>query len=271
MIESFSVRDHAAWHRLRGKDVTASVAGALLGIHEFITPYELWMLKAGRLEADPEETAAMKRGRLLEPVAVELLREMRPEWVIHHNSGKGAIYFRDPDFRLGGTPDVMADANGETVVVQLKSVEQTVFRRKWVQEDGSVEPPLWIAVQATLEAYLTNSTRAFVAPLVIGHGIELPLIEVPLVYGIIDRLKELSLAFWKSVEDGVEPAPDFRLDGGTIDRLYARDKGDEVDLSHDARIEILIMARNRAIDAKRSTAKASRRSSPLNSASSTPR
>ena len=251
MIEKIAVKNQAAWHRLRGKDVTASVAGALFGIHEYMTPFELWQLKAGRLEADPEESPAMKRGRLLEPVAIALLREQRPHWRVAHNSGSATRYFRDPEYRIGATPDAIAEFDDVKAVVQIKSVEASAFRRKWIKDDGSIEPPLWIAVQASVEAYLTGSEKAFVAALVVGHGIDLHLIEVPLIYGVIDRLKVLSLAFWKSIEDGEEPAPDFRLDGETIDRLYARNDGGEVDLSQDARIEILVMARNRASAAKR--------------------
>jgi hypothetical protein len=42
----------------------------------------LWALKSGRVAAGAEETAAMIRGRLLEPVALDLLREQRPGWEI---------------------------------------------------------------------------------------------------------------------------------------------------------------------------------------------
>lgn len=76
MIEKHNPRNDAAWHRLRAKDITASVAGALIGVHEFTTIYELWSLKTGREFQSTEETDAIRRGRLLEPVAVEFLREL---------------------------------------------------------------------------------------------------------------------------------------------------------------------------------------------------
>lgn len=83
MIERFKSRNDAAWHRLRSQDITASVAGALLGEHEFTTVFELWALKTGRLFQDFEETPAIKRGRLLEPVAVQMRH-----WRIHLVAGR---------------------------------------------------------------------------------------------------------------------------------------------------------------------------------------
>lgn len=244
MIEQISIRNAAAWHRHRQRDVTASVAGALLGLHEWISPYELWALKSGLIDADPEESEAMKRGRLLEPVAVQLLGELRPTWGIVHNSGAGMRYFRDAASRLGGTPDVLADdPDRGPGVVQIKSVERSTFRRKWEQEDGSIEPPTWIAVQAIVEAYLTGSQWAAVAPLVIGHGIELPIIDIPMIPGVIERVAAESRAFWQMVESGEEPIPDYSRDAGVIDRLYSADDGDEVDLSQDERIHTLVVER----------------------------
>lgn len=238
-------RSSAAWHRYRGQDVTASIVGALFGAHEWVSPYELWALKSGRLQADPEETPAIKRGRLLEPVAVTLLRELRPTWEIVHNTGPGD-YFRDTEARLGGTPDVLAiDPDRGPGVVQIKSVEAGTYRRKWLDEDGVIDPPFWIALQAATEAYLTKSNWAAVAPIVVGHGIDMPIIDVPIMPGVIDRVKSETTEFWKMVESGEEPLPDFSRDGGVIERLYAADEGEEVDLSRDNAIFDLIASRHR--------------------------
>lgn len=238
-------KSSAAWHRYRGQDVTASIVGALFGAHEFVTPYELWALKSGRLHNDPEESEPMKRGRLLEPVAVRLLREMRPTWTITHNTGPGD-YWRDKDARLGGTPDVLAvDPERGPGIVQIKSVEAGTYRRKWLDADGLIEPPFWISLQAATEAYLTGSKWAAVAPLVIGHGVEMPIIDVPLIPGVIDRIKDETIAFWRMVESGEEPLPDFSRDASTIERLYAADQGEEIDLSRDNHIFDLIASRHR--------------------------
>lgn len=248
MIEIVSPKDRAAWLALRGKDVTASVVGALFHEHEFVSTYELWALKSGRLSADTSETPAMQRGRLLERVAVDLLRERHPDWAIEHNATENT-YYRDPDARIGATPDVIVDAPGRgRGVVQVKSVEATVYRRKWLAH-GEPEPPFWIVLQAITEAHLVGADWAAVAPLVVGHGLEMPLIDIPLTPGVWDAIKQRTAAFWAMVESGQEPTPDFGRDGGVIDRLFADgDEYEEIDLSGDNRVPELIARRTRLKD-----------------------
>ncbi|MEL4069549.1 YqaJ viral recombinase family protein [Ochrobactrum sp. GPK 3] len=244
-IERINVRTSAEWHARRSRDVTASVVGALFGVHEFVTPYALWAYKSGRVEADPEETPAILRGQLLEPVAVKLLRRLRPKWKIKHNTNPGD-YWRDSDARLGATPDVLAtDPKRGRGIVQIKSVEQGVFRRKWLGESDTPEPPFWIAMQAVVEAYLTGSKWAAVAPIVVGHGIEMPIIEIPLLDGVIERVRARCREFWDQIETGEELIPDYSLDGDLIERMYAGVEGEEIDLTRDNQIYDLIAMRHR--------------------------
>ncbi|WP_336801758.1 YqaJ viral recombinase family protein [Kaistia sp. MMO-174] len=244
-IEMIRPRNRSAWLAARGQDVTASQIGALFGEHEFLTTFEIWATKTGRLARSSEETPAMQRGRLLEPVAVQLLRERFPKWKVEHNAAAN-IYFRDPAARLGGTPDVIVNAPDRgRGVIQIKSVEASVFRHKWHDADvDEPQPPLWIALQATLEAYLTSSSWAAVAPLVIGHGLEMPLIDIPLVPGVVEAMKVKAAEFWRLVAAGEEPPVDYRRDGEVLDRIYAQgDEATEVDLSADNRIPTLVAER----------------------------
>lgn len=228
-VEKYAVRDRASWLKMREQDVTASAAGALFGVHEYMTPYGLWMLKAGRIQEDPEETPPMRRGRLLEPVAIRMLAEENPTWKV----STGRHYFREPASRIGATPDAFAidPARPGFGIVQIKSVEQSIFRRKWRGEDGSITPPIWIAIQAAVERALTGASWAAVAPMVIGHGVELPLIEIPETPGLIESLRERVSDFWWRVEANHPFDPDYGRDGDLIARLYSADDGSTVDLS----------------------------------------
>lgn len=256
-IETLTPGDKAGWLRARGKDVTASVIGALFNVHEFQTPYSLWAVKTGRVPRDTEEGPAMRRGRLLEPVAVQIIREERPDWQVHHNAAEN-VYFRDPVARIGATPDVLAISPERGLgVVQIKSVEAGVYRRKWLPEggDGLPEPPLWIVLQAILEAHLTGARWAAVAPLVIGHGVDLPILDIPLDHmdGVISEMKARVAEFWQMVAEGREPDPDYERDAALIDRVYeAGDAREEIDLTGDERIIDLIETVHRAnAEAKR--------------------
>lgn len=220
-LEIISVlNDREKWLALRSRDVTASVAGALLGVHPYMTPYGLWALKSGRISEDPEETAPMRRGRLLEPVAVQILREEHPEWIFEpYPLGS---YYTDTEARIGATPDLLArDQLGHLGVIQIKNVEPSVFRRTWKDDEDEVAVPLWIAVQAIIEAHLTGAVWALAAPLVVGFGVEMPLIRIPIHAGLIDRIKSEVAAFWRAVESGNAPDADYNRDGKLLEKAYS--------------------------------------------------
>lgn len=243
-IDQLRFADRSAWLHARGRDITASVAGALFGVHEYSSPYELWALKSGRLIPEELEGGALERGEMLEPVAVRMMRRRRPEWRITHNTGPDTIYFRDPINRIGATPDtlVMCPDRGPGTV-QIKSVEQSVYRRKWTPEKSDPEPPLWIAMQAIIEAHMTGSRWACVAPLVVGYGIDLPVIDIPLVEDVMPALIDKTAEFWALVESGEEPPADYSRDRGVIDAMNPVDDGGEVDLVSDRRVYALIEER----------------------------
>jgi hypothetical protein len=78
MVEKIAIINEAQWLALRKEDVTASVAGALLGVHEYTTAYGLWAQKTGALldglvaatvsgDGDTYTVSDLERGRLLEP------------------------------------------------------------------------------------------------------------------------------------------------------------------------------------------------------------
>ena len=243
-IDQLRFSDRAAWLHARGRDITASVAGALFGVHEYSSPYELWAEKSGRVFPDELDSPALERGELLEPVAVKLLRRKRPKWRITHNTGTDTIYFRDPVNRIGATPDtlVICPERGPGTV-QIKSVEKSVYRRKWTPEGSDPEPPLWIAIQAIVEAHMTGSRWACVAPLVVGYGIEMPIIDIPLVEDVVPALIDKTADFWSLVESGEEPPADYSRDREVIEAMNPADDGGEVDLVSDRRAYALIEER----------------------------
>lgn len=230
----------------RSQDITASQVAALFHEHEWTTPFDLWAVKTGRAPRLQGETDAIRRGRHLEIVAVNLLREQYPKWKIEHNAAEN-IYYRDPVARLGATPDVIVKAPGKgRGVVQIKSVEASTFKRKWTDDEGSIDVPLWIAMQAILEAHLTGADWAAVAPLVVGHGLEMPLIEIPTenMAGVVRAMEQRTADFWQMVAEDREPIPDYTRDGPTIAAIYGMgDPEHEVDLTEDNRVPELIADR----------------------------
>jgi hypothetical protein len=231
-VERIQIQSRDQWLAARKQDVTASTAAGLLGLHPYVTPYALHQFKSGAIADDTDETQPMRRGRLLEPVAVQMIREDYPD--IKLDDYPVGYYYRDPEHRIGATPDLLAtDAKGRLGVVQIKNCEPSIFRRDWRGENGGVDPPLWIVVQALIEAYLTGAEWAAVAPMRVSFGVEIELIPIPLHAGIIDRIKYEVAEFWERVERGTPPDPDYGKDGALIAKLFPKDDGSEIDLSAD--------------------------------------
>ncbi|MCO5085115.1 MAG: YqaJ viral recombinase family protein [Mesorhizobium sp.] len=226
--------DRATWLDARKQDVTASVAGALLGVHPYQTPYGLWAEKSGRVASDDADNPVLRRGRLLEPVVIEMLREDRPEWTVEYR--RDNAYWRDTEARIGATPDAFAtrpDIFGQGIV-QVKTVAEDKFRREWIDaETGDVVLPLWIAVQAIVEATLTGATWACVAVMVIGRGIDLQIVDIPLDAGarVMNRLRRDVREFWRKVEVGEEPPIDWNRDGASVAEVYRDSMPDRKDLT----------------------------------------
>ena len=260
MVDVIPITSREQWLAMRRQDVTASTVGALLGVSDYVTAYGLWALKSGRIEEDPEDNPAMKRGRLLEPVALQLLAEERPTWSIE----APGVYLRDPAVRLGATPDAYAtrpDIAGRGVV-QVKTTTESVFRAKWLDPDTrEVVPPLWIVAQAIVEAHLSGASWACVACLVVGFGLDLHIVDVPIHHGLIDRIEDEVREFWRRVAETDPPPADYARDGAIVAGLFADDDGSEVDLSDDERISEIVAerARLKAIEAEGNAAEKARK------------
>ena len=249
-VEVLPVTDRQTWLGYRESDVTASVASALFGdrANPYMTPFRLWALKSGLIAEDETEEPAMRRGRLLEPVAIDLLREERPTWKIE----RALHYFSNRGLKVGATPDAFAtrpDIAG-VGIVQVKTVDGYAFKRDWLTPEGALDVPLWIIVQAAVEAALTGATWAVVAAMVWERGgLSLYVEEIPIKPALIRRVYELAADFWRRVLKN-DPYPvDYGKDAETIFRIYREDDGGIVDLSGNARV-LEILAERETLEAR---------------------
>ncbi len=240
-VERALPSDRADWLELRRGFVTASVAGAFLHCHPYTTAYQLWALKTGRLEESTEETEVLRRGRLLEPVAVAMLREERPSWTIDYRADN-AFYF-DRGLRLGATPDAFAyrpDMDGRGIV-QFKTSSEEAFRSSWIDPDsGEVEVPLWIAVQAIVEAKLTGAAWAAVAVLVVGRGIKMEVVDIPLHAQVWRALLSSTNEFWRVTDAGEHPPVDWDRDSSAVLDVNRWSEAKRIDLSGDADFDLFV-------------------------------
>jgi len=58
--------DRASWLTQRRQGIGGSDVAAILGVSPWTSPFDVWLDKTGRIESQPDETPAQRRGRLLE-------------------------------------------------------------------------------------------------------------------------------------------------------------------------------------------------------------
>ena len=160
-IERHEITSRAEWLERRKADLTASDLAAVMGLDEARTCARVWAEKTG-LIAGTARSDFLEYRECQEGAVVRWLRRYgRPTWELI----EAETYWRDPEIRLGCTPDAMAiDPERDGIgVVQIKTVRQDIFETDWVQPDGSIEIPLGYQIQTQAEALLTGAAWAVVA------------------------------------------------------------------------------------------------------------
>src|SRR5262245_53297840 len=99
MIEPHSTKGELS--PLRQQDLTMSLVGAVAGLSPYTTPFDIWAQKMG-LASPPEMTPAMQLGVWCEPAVARAHQDLYPDIDITYPLD---LYLRDPELRLGGTPD----------------------------------------------------------------------------------------------------------------------------------------------------------------------
>jgi predicted phage-related endonuclease len=242
-IERREIIDRTDWLGWRVEDVTASPGPCLLGdIHPYVTSYQLYALKSGLWTPPPINPKLARRGAVIEKAAPEIVAEERPGWAVSPNR----YYYRDPAYRLAGTPDLEAiDPNREGIGnIQVKSVGAQAFRRWKDRDTGETNLPVWIAVQVNIEAHLMGATWAVVCAITIGdQGLDVEIIDVPLMPALIETYRAAVKEFWRRVEEK-DPYPvDWGRDAATILDMFRDEDGSVIDLTSDDRVDIILEQR----------------------------
>jgi predicted phage-related endonuclease len=226
MIERRLITDRAEWLEWRKLDVTASTVGGLFGVHPYVTALRLYAEKRGTEFEPLDDNKIVRRGRWLEPAIGKAVREMQPAWSVEPSNE----YYRDPDLRLGATPDfLLLDEEGRGGVLQAKTAAPHIYRRDW--QDGK-EPPLWILLQAATEMLLTGAEFAVVAVMVVDpFSLDVTLNRFERTAAVEDKIIRQVEKFWQMVDCDEEPEPDFGRDDAVIRALHPRaERGSLLDL-----------------------------------------
>lgn len=230
MIERREIFDRKTWLEWRRQDVTASDVAALFGLSPFKSALQLWAEKTG-LAAETHENPLMRRGRWLEPAVLAALQETYPSNLV----AKVNIYLRDPEIRLGGTPDATMGHR----LVEAKVISRPVF------DAWNDEPPIYYQLQALTCAMLAQADQAILACLVIDtYSAELVTFHVERNEVAEAKIRASVARFWEETALGIRPAADYGEDGALLAKLYRpRDTLPPIDLTGDNRLPEILAER----------------------------
>lgn len=234
-------RDH--WLDIRKSTIGASEIAALLGEHPWLTPFKLFAKKTGQYkEEDDAGTTILEnsvhlpplaRGNFMESKAFEAMQMLRPDWTVTPNQIPGGYIFIDREFGLSSTPDAFLtapDRQGRGAL-QIKTVAPMIFDKDWKNDAGEIEFPLYVVVQAIVDATLSGCEWARAGALVNNFGIDFYLMDVPLTAGLMVRIRTEATDLWRRVRENNPYPPDYARDGDMITSIYAEDDGGTIDLS----------------------------------------
>ena len=249
-IERIPVTDREQWLALRKNDITASDVAAVCGEGMYGSAAKVWAEKRGVIQP-AELNEAMKRGHWGEAAVFEALQWERPTWELR----RAKIYMRDPDARLGATPDGAAIIPGRdgVCIIQAKVVALPVFKRDWLliegdnPETGEAEPPIGYQLQTTTENMLAEATVGILAVLIVDtFKWTLRTFEIERHAGAEAMIRKKVKAFWTNYLDtGIQPPLEAERDAELVKRLYPKDDGTTIDLSGNNRILELLDRRDR--------------------------
>jgi putative phage-type endonuclease len=218
-IQSHVYQDEKEWKVGRALDVTSTEMPALFGISPWMTPFELWHRKHDKLLVEIEENERMKWGKRLQNSIAEGIAEDR-QWKVKH---LGFMYNRIDQLRVGASFDSEASFTEEGkkrhVLLEVKNVDGLAFKDGWViNDDESVEAPLHIEMQVQTQLLVSHYEEAYICALVGGnHPVIIRRVrDAEIQKAIIEKVVE----FWRSVDEGREPSPDFQKDYEFIKQLF---------------------------------------------------
>jgi len=266
-IECYPIASREEWLAQRRQDLTASDIPAICGIHPSRSPLQVYAQKKGLIHS--VENNLMRRGRWFQPAILMALRERHPEL----NIWEPNCYYRDPETRIGATPDFFScplsshdfGDTAPTAVIEGKVVSAPIFRESWVQWDDEediaeedigtipsamppVQAPIYYEMQAVIQAKLCLTPQASVAGLVHDTWSS-ELVECPInleyafdAGGLWDFIVERTDKFHWCLKTDTPPT-DFllpKIDAKLLGKIYPRDDGPVLDFSDDKRIGGLI-------------------------------
>jgi hypothetical protein len=245
-VEIISHARREEWLMTRTKFLGASEFPTLVTTTGYSTPFGLWALKSGRIEAPPDNPS-LRKGRMLESAAVRVIA--LDHGVEIHQPLPFTIW-ADRESGLSCTPDsfITEESRSGMGVLQVKVVGASVFRRKWFDDLGEVRPPPHVMAQALIEQMLTGAQWCMVGVLELSEWkVDSHLIEVDAPPGFAANARRIAREFHDMIANGIQPDLNYGRDLELIKEIHREASEPPADLSGDVELHeaVISFARRR--------------------------
>lgn len=234
--EVIQPKDEKHWLAERAKDVTSTEVAALFGCSPYLSEFELWHRKKHHQVVEVQKNERMLWGSRLEASIAAGVAEDENLIVRPFKE-----YMRIPELRVGSSFDyrILAGATARKAskrtkfgrmlnapaydseqdgILEIKNVDGLAFNSGWAWDGENLEAPLHIELQVQHQLLVSGLAFAKIRALVGGNQVKA--IERKRDEEVMAEIRSKVAGFWKSIEEGKEPAPDFERDAAFIARLY---------------------------------------------------
>lgn len=227
----------ADWLAARRRDVTSTESAALFGMSPYLTTFELWHAKRSGSERPFQVNDRMRWGNRLEAAIAQGIADEKGWQIAPMKS-----YMRLPDERIGSSFDfvILNHPSGKPAHLEIKNVDGLTFRQIWLRDDAEFpEAPEHIEMQVQHQMMVSGFELSYIGALVGGN--ESFVIERQREDAVIAAMRAKIAQFWKSVDDGQEPAPVMPEDAAAVIRLNQYAEPDKIfNAANNAEIASLI-------------------------------
>jgi len=219
--------NEAHWLALRREDLTSTDIAALFGLSPYKTAFELWHEKKSGARVEFVENERMKWGKRMEATVAQGIAEDQG-WAVRpfkdYMRIDGLRVGSSFDFRIVGTGGFFAGSDNHPepdagdAILEIKCVDFLQFRDGWTIDEGFIEAPAHIELQAQHQMLVSGLKRAYIGVMVGGNDIRvIERAADPQVHaGILAAARD----FWKSIDENNPPPPVMPDDAEAVIGMY---------------------------------------------------
>lgn len=208
-MASITIRDEAHWKSVRAKHIGASEISALFGLSPWLTRWQLYMLKTGRLP-DVFESTSMTQGKHFEPAIAAYAQE---KFGINLRKVKRYLT-RDTVPGMGASLDYEEYGSGALIPTEIK---WSLYGDGWEYESDELTAiPDYYFMQCQHQMACADAQTS---QLIAFTGGDLKRMIIPRDERLISAIEDAVRQFWDDVANNREPPVDFSVDADSVARL----------------------------------------------------